>query len=448
MPPFPGFIALLGPGIIWMGVAQGTGELIWWPYLVAKYGLGFLCLLIPACLLQYPVSYEIARYTALTGESVWKGFARLHPLFGLSMWIAMLVTFIWFGAWVSASGTALAELTGFPPGCDQQAMSLSWAVILIVLYTCILISGKSAYRVIKVLMWMVVAASLLGLGISLFHPDVVSVMPVFAEALFTPQPLARQWQASDIDTLVTALTYAGMGGLWSTFYSYWILSEGVMRTDMSGQSAAVPMAEQAVLVKEVPKWRRHLLLDSGIGIFGNICTTVLTCLLAYAFLFPQGLIPEGWKLAVEQARFFEASWGAFGRALFLFVAACFLADTWPVVADFFIRVNREMCSYYIPALHSVAERSFYRYSLLGLALVSIATIFLRQPGVLIISTAVLNFLMAPVLNIAVLLLVHRKLNPSLASTLRAGWKSLVLMTLSSLVYLGLAVWYLYWKWNA
>jgi len=46
LPPFPGMIATLGPGVIFMALAQGSGELIWWPYIIAKYGLTFLFLLI------------------------------------------------------------------------------------------------------------------------------------------------------------------------------------------------------------------------------------------------------------------------------------------------------------------------------------------------------------------------------------------------------------------
>ena len=65
LPPFPGWWAALGPGVVWMALAQGSGELIWWPYIIAKYGLAFLCLLIPACLLQFPLNYAIGSYTLL-----------------------------------------------------------------------------------------------------------------------------------------------------------------------------------------------------------------------------------------------------------------------------------------------------------------------------------------------------------------------------------------------
>ena len=35
-PIFPGMAAVIGPGVIFMALAQGSGELIWWPYIIAK----------------------------------------------------------------------------------------------------------------------------------------------------------------------------------------------------------------------------------------------------------------------------------------------------------------------------------------------------------------------------------------------------------------------------
>lgn len=44
-------------------------------------------------------------------------------------------------------------------------------------------------------------------------------------------------------------------------------------------------------LKQLPCWRRFLILDISIGVGGNILTTMMTCLLAYALLFPKGLLP-------------------------------------------------------------------------------------------------------------------------------------------------------------
>ncbi|MFN0314443.1 MAG: hypothetical protein ACKVQA_05350 [Burkholderiales bacterium] len=53
LPAYAGLLAYMGPGILFAALAQGSGELIWWPYLTAKYGAVFLGLLIAASLLQF-----------------------------------------------------------------------------------------------------------------------------------------------------------------------------------------------------------------------------------------------------------------------------------------------------------------------------------------------------------------------------------------------------------
>ena len=70
----------------------------------------------------------------------------------------------------------------------------------------------------------------------------------------------------------------------------------------------------------------------------------MTCLLAYALLFPKGLLPQGYELAVVQSRFFEVSWGWLGKILFLIVAAAFLSDTWLATVDSVSRIHTD-CIY-------------------------------------------------------------------------------------------------------
>jgi hypothetical protein len=94
LPEVPRLWAALGPGIVWMALAQGSAEIYFWPYFVAKYGALYLCLLVPACFLQMPINLEIGRYTVLTGESVFVGFTRLGKGFGLFMWAFFAVNFV------------------------------------------------------------------------------------------------------------------------------------------------------------------------------------------------------------------------------------------------------------------------------------------------------------------------------------------------------------------
>ena len=134
LPNFPGWLLFLGPGIIWIALAQGSGELIWWPYLIAKYGLGFLFLLIPACLLQYPLNYQIGHYTEMTGERIWQGFVRFNRKFSIALWVIMVISFLWFGAFASAGGTALAALTNFPENWSPKGQSLFWGLLSITIF--------------------------------------------------------------------------------------------------------------------------------------------------------------------------------------------------------------------------------------------------------------------------------------------------------------------------
>src|ERR1044072_665336 len=120
LPPLTSMFKALGPGVIFMALAQGSGELIWWPYIIAKYGLSFLFLLLPACLLQFPVTYEIGRYTVLTGESIFQGFIRLQRHFAFFLWILMTFSIPkvsgakatgWRTTWAGSRDRSLAKPT-------------------------------------------------------------------------------------------------------------------------------------------------------------------------------------------------------------------------------------------------------------------------------------------------------------------------------------------------
>ena len=128
LPVFIGLFAYVGPGILWAALAQGSGELIFWPYITAKYGAAFLGLLIPAALLQYWLNLEICRYTIVTGETPMTGFSRIGRWFAWFAWILVFVENIWFGAYASAGGTALAALTGFPDGWTPADNRCSGAI--------------------------------------------------------------------------------------------------------------------------------------------------------------------------------------------------------------------------------------------------------------------------------------------------------------------------------
>ena len=453
LPPFPGYLKALGPGIVWLALAQGSGELIWWPYIVARYGLAFLFLLLPACLIQWPVNYAIGRYTVLTGESILRGFLRLHRGFGIALWVLLAVSFVWVGAFASAGGTALASLLDWPAGWSDRARTILWAYASMALLLGALLLSHRFYRFIEWFMWVAALGTLAGLVLACAHPAVLSTLPAFLAGLVRPEwPPPRPWDPDDATRLLTAVTFAGLGGFWTLFYSYWLRAKGA---GMAGHlDAAAPAADAAAsAAQEEPllperagpdlrRWQRFLLFDSGVGVVGNLATTLMTCLLAYALLFPRGLYPEGYHLAVVQSEFFSVRFGGLGRILFLIVAAAFLCDTWIGTMDSVARVHADVCRAVFPRAAAVPSRRLYYIFLACGSALTVVTLPLGEPGALILLTAVIGFVGTVVYTWA-LVYVDRTLLPRLAPDLApAGSASRNLLVLSGAAYTLLAILYI------
>ena len=455
LPPLPSMLAALGPGVIFMALAQGSGELIWWPYIIAKYGLSFLFLLLPACLLQFPVTYEIGRYTILTGESIFQGFIRLNRHFAFFLWILMTLSFLWFGAFAAAGGTSLAALTNFPGGWTAKGQTLFWGYLSMFMFLSAILLSKVIYRLVESLMWAVALITLVGLLWASATVETLHALPAFVKGLFIPEsPMPRPWDPDDATKLLTAITFAGLGGFWTLFYSYWVRDKGVgmahymgrITGPITGKPEAIPASgftpgEDEGLA-HVGRWHRYLFWDVGIGIGGNLLTTLMTCLLAYAVLYPQGILPQGYELAVVQSRFFEVSWGVIGRIIFLIVAAAFLSDTWLATVDAVSRIHTDCLYAFFPRAHSISVRSWYVVFLFLLTAITSATMGFAEPGPLILLSAVIGFVGTVLFSVALIFLNHVYLPRHLPVAARPGRLNLVFLCMACAAYALLAVAYL------
>ncbi len=454
-PRFPGLWKALGPGIVWLALAQGSGELIWWPYLIAKYGLAFLFLMVPACLIQFPVNYQIGTYTLLTGESIFQGFIRLNRAFALFLWILASLSFLWFGAFASAGGTSLAALTDFPNGWSDKAQTLFWAYLSMAFFLCGMLLSKTVYQFIEKLMAVVAVITLGGLLLACTHPAVRGAAGDFFKGLVLPVwPPTRPWDPQDATKLLTAISFAGLGGFWTLFYSYWLKEKG---SGMAGHLSRVPGArtnKHATIpaagftfennpseIAEAKKWKDFLKIDAAVGIFGNILTTLMTCLLAYALLYPNGLLPDKYEIAVVQARFFELQWGVAGRMIFLFVAACFLADTWGATLDAVSRMHADFVRHFFPRCRQTPFQKIYYFFVACFTVITAVTMSLQEPGPLILLSAVIGFVGTVSFSFGLLWLNHKILPKLVPPAATPGRCAFWLLLSAALIYLMLAVCY-------
>src|SRR5688572_17117599 len=100
-----GWFSAIGPGVIILGAAIGSGEFLVGPAAMVKYGLTMLWVVGVAVTLQTLFNIELMRYTMATGEPVFTGFMRTKPHSTFWAWFYVFLYFLQMG-WPGWAGTA------------------------------------------------------------------------------------------------------------------------------------------------------------------------------------------------------------------------------------------------------------------------------------------------------------------------------------------------------
>jgi hypothetical protein len=161
----------------------------------------------------------------------------------------MTLSFLWFGAFASAGGTAMAALTGFPTGWSPRGQTLFWGYASIAVFLLAITLSRVVYALIEGFMKAVAVITVVGLLWACLQPTVLASVPSFLAGLLGPiGPMPRPWDPSDATKLLTAITFAGLGGFWILLYSYWLREKGSgmaahvgrITGPMAGKSEPVP----------------------------------------------------------------------------------------------------------------------------------------------------------------------------------------------------------------
>ena len=198
LPPSPRFgwrqlTALIGPGVVMVGVSIGAGEWLFGPAVTAQYGGTLLWLGGLSILMQLFYNLEVMRYTLYCGEPVHVGFCRSWP--GRRFWIPFYAVLEFSSIWpFMASNAAVplaAAMLGHLPGAGMTSwlgfdMSEAGLVkvlgyLIFILAFVPLIFGGTVYRLIERLMTakMVIVLSFLAFT-SLFMVSGRNVREVFS----------------------------------------------------------------------------------------------------------------------------------------------------------------------------------------------------------------------------------------------------------------------------
>src|SRR3989338_8092217 len=337
----PHWSSALGVGVLVMGLAIGTGELILWPHLVTKYGPQVLWAALMGITFQYFINQEVARHALATGESFFTSSSRVFKWFAPFWLLSAVSLYIWPG-WASAIGTILKELFGF-------GNYIGWAIASLALVLVLTFSGKVAYhfleKSLKIIIPVFFVLLLVNSFLTLSLADLVAAFKGIINFGYIPQGI-------NMSVFIGAIVFAGAGGLLNVCVSLWYRDKqagmgkyvGRIINPITGKTEAVsfkryafhPDQENIVRWKE---WMRFIRLDQGV-IFWllRLITLVLLSLNAYAVLTPKGIFPEGLDVAVAQAHIFGEHWGVLGFNSFLIMSFLMLFSVMWTIIDAFARI--------------------------------------------------------------------------------------------------------------
>jgi len=233
MPEPPPFRKVVGPGVILIAGAIGSGEFIFWPYLATKEGLGLLWAAAVGILLQFFLNTEVQRYTLATGETAITGFARLWRPWGLLFATLPMLGFIFPGIALSAATTLTFGLGGH-------------AVVICVIG--LLLAGVAfsvspfVYQTLEKFQTGVIAVTLVFLAVATWAVTDLAAWGEAAQGLVSVGTLPKVIAP---EVFFSALVYAGSGGLGNLTVANWI------RDKNWGMGAYIPRLVSPITGEEV-----------------------------------------------------------------------------------------------------------------------------------------------------------------------------------------------------
>lgn len=341
LPPLPGsFWELVGPGAVLVGLSIGAGELIIWPRVTAQYGATMVWAALFGIFLQTWLNIELGRYTLATGESPYAAFARLSPLLAFLFLFLNVVGWIVPG-WARACGGALKALVVGPDGWGGPAL---WTAVTFAGVVLVLFGPRRVYRSVERVtegLVVVITAGLLLMAVTLSDREIWIELARGAVNFGYKDPGIPSY------ALFSAIVFAGAGGTANLFYCFYIRDKGwgmghhlpvvvnpLRQREERTVDTGFRFAETPQNIERWRAWFRHLQYDQAIFFWLlNSLTISLFIFGALAVLHPRGLVPDEEMLVWDEATILEASWGAPGRIMFLFVGVACLFSTQLTLVD-------------------------------------------------------------------------------------------------------------------
>lgn len=227
LPKAPKLKHVLGPSAIMLGASLGSGETLFWPFIVSEAGWVLYWAFVVGVVTQFFINTEIQRWTLATGESVFRAFERVGRAWPWFFLLAGFVSLGWPGwaasaAQVAAVGLGFGESTVGVAGFVVPAWKIISIALLLVIYASYNLSSVMYRAVETAQMGLVILAIVLTL---LLVAAVGSYTGVFAVPE-SPALVGALPEGMDLAVFLGALAYAGAGGYLNLSQSLWVREKG------------------------------------------------------------------------------------------------------------------------------------------------------------------------------------------------------------------------------
>jgi Mn2+/Fe2+ NRAMP family transporter len=212
---------VLGPSVLLLAGAIGSGEYVLWPYITSQVGMSLVWLVLLGIATQYFLNMEIERYTLATGETAVSGFTRLWKPWGALFIVMTVVPWAWPG-WATGGTTTLSFVLGFS---EDAVPYVTIGVLLLI--GAVLTASPVVYQTVEKIQFFLVGLIVLFLvyaAVALLGGDgYAAIGKGFLEVDQVPDDISSIGAA----TLLGAIAFAGAGGALNLVQSNWVRDKGL-----------------------------------------------------------------------------------------------------------------------------------------------------------------------------------------------------------------------------
>ncbi len=230
---------VVGPSVLLLAGAIGSGEFILWPYITTQVGLALVWLVVIGVTTQYFLNMEIERYTLATGETAVTGFTRLWKPWGVLFIVMAVGAWMWPG-WATGGTTTASYALGFSED------SIPYITIgVLVLIGVVLTVSPVVYRTVEKIQFFMVALIVVFIvyaAVALLGGDGYTAL---GRGFVEVDKIPDAFNGVPIAVLMGAVAFAGAGGVMNLVQSNWVRDKGM------GMGARMPRVVSPFTGEEV-----------------------------------------------------------------------------------------------------------------------------------------------------------------------------------------------------